>query len=242
MLIGKKMYMKTILVVGCNGQIGQTLIENLNDKYKIIGCDIVVIENCSFEYYMCDASQYEQLEIIFNKNKIDTVINLAGMREVSNIPSLEDYYKMVDCYLNSTYLLLTLMQKYNVKKMILASTNHVTDYYEDNGYSILGREISTKDYPISKGVYGTLKLAAENVCRVFNINYNIKTVVFRIGTYRKHYVDKQVNNRWNRTILKTEDLLRYFEKAIEKDCDFEIYYLVSDNINKPWDTNNLKEL
>lgn len=234
--------MKTILIVGCYGQIGTALIDDFQDKYRIIGCDVVEKKSNTIDYYQCDASHYSQLETIFSENTIDAVINLAGLREMPYIPSLEEYDQMVNCYLNSTFLLLMLMQKYGVKKMILASSNHVTDYYENNGYSTLNRMIRTDDYPISKGVYGTLKLAAENLCRVFNINYNIKSVVFRIATYRNNNENESYDDRWNRTRLSREDMVRYFEKAIEVNCDFCVYYLVSENKDKPWDTTNLKNL
>ena len=199
-------------------------------------------KNIPIKHYICDASQYNQLEIIFKENKIDIVINLAGLQEFPNIPTLVDYYKMVDCYLNSTFLLLTLMKSYGVNKMILASSNHVTDYYEKNGYSTLNREINTNDYPISNGVYGTLKLAAENLCRSFNINYGIQSIAFRIGTYRDSFDSENSCDRWNRTRLEKQDLIKYFEKAIENNCTFDVYYLVSDNENKPWDTSNLIKL
>lgn len=234
--------MKTVFIVGCYGQIGSILIENLKDKYNIIGSDILDQIDASIHYYKCDATKYDQLETIFNTNRIDVVINLTGMVELPYVPSLEDYYMMVDCYLNSTFLLLTLMQKYGVNKMILASSNHVTDYYEKNGNSILNRMINIYDYPISKGVYGTLKLAAENLCRVFYLNFNIHSIAFRIGTYRNKYAKECFEERWNRTLLKTEDLVLYFEKAIEKDCGFKVFYLVSDNKDKPWDTTNLNYL
>ena len=231
--------METLFIAGCYGEIGLSLVECLKSKYHIIGCDIVEKDIKGIVYYKCDASNYDQLDLIFNTHDIDTVINLAGIQEKPNIPSLEDYYKMVDCYLNSTFIILTLMKKHGIKKMILASTNHVTDYYEKDGYSTLNREINTNDYPISTGVYGSIKLAAENICRNFYINYGIKSVIFRIGTYRKNYNDVSFSDRWYRTRITKEDLLKYFEKAIENNNGLRVCYLVSNNKDKPWDTTDL---
>ncbi len=232
--------MKTVLIVGCCGVIGRTLIEHLQDKYTMIGCDIIEEYHQVEKYYQCDISKYDELELVFLENRIDVVIDLAALAETNNIPSIDYYNKMVDCYLNGTFYLLSLMKKYNVKKVILASTNHVTDYYEENGYSLLGREIRTDDYPISKSIYGDLKLAAENYCRSFFYDCGITSVSFRIGTFRIDYEVDHFQDRWNRTVIKTEDLLFYFEKAIEKECKTEVYYLVSDNKNKPWDTSGLE--
>lgn len=234
--------MKTVLIVGCCGLIGRTLVDHLNDSYHLVGCDI--FENCSWieNYYNCDISNYEELENIFSDIKIDAVINLAGMAEAENIPQVALYKKMVDCYLNGTFYLLSLMKKYKVNKFIQASSNHVTDYYEDDGYSILGREIRTDDYPISRSIYGNLKLAAENYCRSFYFECGITSVSFRIGTFRRNYDKDSFKDRWNRTIVKMEDLVYYFKRAIEKECTSEVYYLVSENKDKPWDTSNLREL
>ena len=234
--------MKTVLIVGCHGVIGRQLVGGLGSKYNIIGCDIADACEDVEQYYKCDASDFDQLEPVFSKHKIDAVINLSGIKEMPCIPTLDDYKVMVDTYLNSTFMLLMKMRDHNVKKMVLASTNHVTDRYEEDGYSTLGREISPLDYPISKSVYGTLKLAAEGLCRNFNINYGIQTVALRIGTYRESYDPDDYQDRWDRTRLDTEDMLLYFEKAIEVECEVEVCYLVSENKDKPWDTSTLKKL
>ncbi len=231
--------MKNILMVGCNGVIGRALVNHLKDKYRVIGVDITDDQRLIPDYYKCDASDHSKLKGVFEKEKIDVVINLSGINEVENIPPVQVYNVMVNAYLNSTFNLLTLMKEYGVGKMILASTNHVTDCYEENGYSKLGREINVKDYPASKSIYGSLKFAAESFCKNFYINHGIRSVSFRIATYRDGYDGVTFMDRWNRTRLETVDLVTCFEKAIEKDCECEVYYLVSDNPDKPWDTTDL---
>ena len=234
--------MKTILLVGCYGVIGRTLVKHLKEKYRIIGLDIKDDEGLLSDYYKCDASDYSRLKEVFEKEKFDVVVNLSGINEAENIPSVQIYNVMINAYLNSTFNLLTLMKEYGVKKMILASTNHVTDCYEENGYSKLGREINVKDYPASKSIYGSIKFAAESFCKNFYINYGITSISFRIGTYRDDYSKVEYRERWNRTKIDTDDLVTCFEKAIEKECGCDVYYLVSEYPDKPWDTTDLSML
>ena len=232
---------KTVLMVGCNGEIGRTLYKNLCDKYHWILCDIGENKFCFPNFQQIDVTKKEDVEKIFANNKIDAVVSLAGLQWTPDIPSTDLFEKMEKVYFNSTFYLLDAMRKTGVKKFVFASSNHVTDFFEDNGYSVLGREISIDDYPKSRGIYGTLKLASESLCHNFFVSCGINTVSFRIGTYRSVIDKNKMPDRWNRTILDDDLLVMAFCQAIEKEHAHGLFYLVSDNKNKPWNTESLKD-
>ena len=229
---------KTVLIIGANGEIGVALQEHLARDYRIISSDINENIHHFPDYHRIDAANRDEVVSLFQKEKIDAVVNLAGLPEMEDIPGDEMVEQMINCYFKIPYTLLAAMEKFGVTKFVLASSNHVTGFYEKNGYSSLDREIRSDDYPISISVYGTLKLAAENLCRNYYINCGINTICLRIGSYRRS--EEIMTERWTRTILYTKDMVSYFRGAIETDIGFGIYYAVSENPDKPWYTEDAK--
>ncbi len=125
--------MKKILVTGGAGYIGShTCVELLNAGYEIIVIDnfsnskkdvldkVRKITKKDFEFYECDYTSKEELEEIFSKNDIGTVINFAGYKAVG-----ESVAKPIEYYTNNVYgalNLLEVMKKYNVKNFVFSSS------------------------------------------------------------------------------------------------------------------------
>ena len=132
----------------------------------------VITNNYSLEY--CNLKNIESLDKIFNKNKIDMVINLAGLAGVR--PSLEnplEYEKVnVGGYLN----LLECCKKYRVKKFIQASSSSVYG----NNKVVPFKEVDVVDFAISP--YAATKKSCEVFGHVYFNLYNIDTLQFRFFT------------------------------------------------------------
>ncbi|ERT69940.1 MULTISPECIES: GDP-mannose 4,6-dehydratase [Cetobacterium] len=128
--------------------------------------------NYSLEY--CDLKNIESLDKIFNENKIDMVVNLAGLAGVR--PSLEnplEYEKVnVGGYLN----LLECCKKYGVKKFIQASSSSVYG----NNKVVPFKETDVVDFAISP--YAATKKSCEVFGHVYFNLYNIDTLQFRFFT------------------------------------------------------------
>ena len=120
----------TILVTGGAGYIGShTCVELLNNDYEIIVVDnlsnssiesinrVKELTGKQFKFYKEDLVNYEALNKIFEENTIEAVIHFAGLKAVG-----ESVAKPLMYYHNniiSTLVLCEVMQKRNVKKMIL---------------------------------------------------------------------------------------------------------------------------
>ena len=120
----------TVLVTGGAGYIGShTCVELLNNGYEIIVVDnlsnssvesihrVKEITGKQFKFYKEDLVNYEALNKIFEENTIEAVIHFAGLKAVG-----ESVAKPLMYYQNniiSTLVLCEVMQKRNVKKMIL---------------------------------------------------------------------------------------------------------------------------
>ncbi len=122
-----------ILVTGGLGFIGShTVVELAKENNEIIIVDnlynskIEVLERLEkitgkkFKFYRYDLLNKEDLEKVFEENKIDSVIHFAGYKAVG-----ESVKKPLMYYSNnlmSTLNLLNIMKKYDVKKFIFSSS------------------------------------------------------------------------------------------------------------------------
>ncbi len=160
--------MKNILVTGGTGYIGShTVVELLNLNYNVIIIDnlsnskIVVLDRIEKitgkrpKFYKGDIRSKDDLRKIFNENKIDCVINFAGLKAVG-----ESVKKPLEYYENNIYgsiVLLEEMKKNNVYNFIFSSSATVygdpIDVPVDENSKIGG----------TTNPYGTTKLFIERI-------------------------------------------------------------------------------
>ena len=157
----------SILVTGGAGYIGShTSVELLES-----GEDIVIVDNFSnskpevldkikeitkkdFKFYEVDVLDRENLEKVFEENKIDEVIHFAGLKAVG-----ESVQKPIEYYYNNvtgTLVLLELMRRYNCKKIVFSSSATV--------YGVPKTVPIKEDFPLSTtNPYGSTKLMIEQI-------------------------------------------------------------------------------
>lgn len=123
----------TILVTGGAGFIAShTNIELLNAGYDVIVMDnlcnsskesvarVEQITGKKVKFYEADMRSVEDLERIFSENAIDVIIHFAGLKAVG-----ESCVKPFEYYENNicgTLNIISMMRKYNVKKMVFSSS------------------------------------------------------------------------------------------------------------------------
>ncbi len=157
-----------ILVTGGAGYIGShTAVELLNNNEDLIIIDnfynsksevlerIKKITKKEFKFYEMDYTDKKSLEKVFQENKIDAVIHFAGYKAVG-----ESVEKPIEYYSNNvggTLNLLSVMKKYNVKKIIFSSS--ATVYGTPKTLPIK----ETDDIGGTTNPYGTSKLFIEKI-------------------------------------------------------------------------------
>lgn len=78
----------------------------------------------------------------------------------------------------------------------------MTDVFEKEGESLFGREITTQDYPLSRALYGILKLASENIGHMLTQREALSVINIRIGTVTAYEQNTLENNKRSlKTIL-----------------------------------------
>ena len=123
----------TILVTGGTGYIGSHTVVELQNA----GYDVVVMDNLSnssmkvldrveaitgkkVPFYEADIRKREDHEKIFSQEKIDAVINFAGLKAVGE--SVQKPWEYYENNISGTLVLLDVMRKHNVKNFIFSSS------------------------------------------------------------------------------------------------------------------------
>ena len=156
-----------VLMLGGLGTVGRILQRGLSAEYDVVVSDLPEEASpVAGRYLRLDITKYEDL---VNRVPlgIDAVINLVGLSVKDNIVDAGTLDQMVCAYVSGVHNVLSASIRLGIKRVILASSNRVTEFYEEDGRSSLGREITAEDYPRTRSTYGALKLCAESLGLVF---------------------------------------------------------------------------
>ncbi len=159
-----------ILVTGCCGYIGShTCVELLNNNYEVVGLDnfsnskkdvldkIKQITDKNIKFYEGNMLDKEILNKIFDENDISCVIDFAAYKAVG-----ESVQKPIEYYTNnlsSVLTLLSVMKKYNCKKLVFSSSATV---YGDPEVVPITEDSKTGG---TTNPYGTSKLFVEQILK-----------------------------------------------------------------------------
>ena len=179
-----------ILITGTAGFIGMHLskkllkqghqiigLDNLNDYYDVqLKKDRLEILNKydNFTFYEADLADREAVEAIFEKEKIDVVINLAAQAGVRY--SLENPHAYVDSNLVGFVNILEACRHHEIKHLIYASSSSV---YGAN----VKMPFSTDDavnHPVS--LYAATKKSNELMAHTYSHLFNVPTTGLRFFT------------------------------------------------------------
>jgi UDP-glucuronate 4-epimerase len=180
---------KCVMVTGCAGFIGWKVSQLLMEmKKNVIGVDNInnyydpslkrwrlrsLKKYPGFNFYKVDIGNYKKLKEIFEKNRIDAVVNLAARAGVR--ASVEDPWVYLDTNTKGTLNLLECCKDHKVKKFVLASTSSL--------YASLDmpfRETSRTDTPLAP--YSATKKGAESICHAYHYLYNLDISILRYFT------------------------------------------------------------
>ncbi|MDY6935098.1 MAG: GDP-mannose 4,6-dehydratase [Spirochaetota bacterium] len=181
--------MSLLLITGVAGFIGWKTAQKLLDEgNEIIGIDNVndyydvrlksyrlneLKKNKNFRFLQLDIENIEDMEPLFHNNGIDAVINLAARAGVRY--SMENPHVYMSTNAQGTLNLLELMRKYNIMKMVLASTSSL----------YAGQEMPfSEELPVNTPIspYAASKKAAELMCYTYYYLFGIDISVIRYFT------------------------------------------------------------
>lgn len=243
--------MSTILVTGGSGFIGSNLcqrllelghnvmnLDNFNDFYdpKIKWANIKSAQSHSnYTLIEGDIRDSRVLEKIFNSNTIDIVIHLAAIAGVRK--SISNPSEYVDIDIKGTVNILEYCRKYNIKKLIFASSSSV---YGTNSIPFNEKDcISSQISP-----YAAAKASGELFCKTYSSLYKIPIICLRFfsvyGPRQRpemaiHNFTKLINEgkevviygdgKSKRDYTYIDDIVDGIIASINYNCEFEIFNL-----------------
>lgn len=194
---------KTIFITGCCGYIGShTCVELLNSGYQVIGLDnfsnsspdilnkIWEITGRKINFYEGNMLDQHILEVIFQQNDIDLVIDFAAYKSVGD--SLELPIEYYHNNVSSVLTLLSVMKAYHVQSLIFSSSATV--------YGTSGTIPVTEESPTGNTTnpYGTSKLYVENILQdVYKSDKKWSICIFRyfnpVGAHKSGLIGENMN-------------------------------------------------
>ena len=210
--------MTKILVTGCAGFIGFHVSKMLCDNgYQVVGIDnmndyydvqlkksrVVVLDYYNnFKWSKRDVRELDWLETVFNCDKFDKVIHLAAQAGVRH--SMDHPQDYIDNNITGFLNILECCKKYEVKKLLYASSSSVYGHHVDMPFS--------EDQPcnIPANLYAVTKKCNEGMAYSYNRLYGLNSIGLRFFT---------VYGPWGRPDMA----LFLFTKAIIEGKPIDVY-------------------
>jgi uronate dehydrogenase len=207
-----------IALTGAAGVIGSILARDMDRDLRLL--DIRPAPGCQ----VLDIRDLAAVEAAFTG--VDAVIHLSA------IPTEAPFEDILDHNLRGTYHVLEAARRCGVRRVVFASSNHVTGMY--------GRSDRIgPDEPIRPDtLYGVSKAFGEALGRLYTEKWGVSVVCIRIGSC----LERPLNTRHLATWLSPRDAVALFTAAVDAPVRFSIVYGMSDNTRGWWDMASARAL
>lgn len=219
----------TILLTGGAGFIGSHLAQRLLDDGHSVVCldsldDYYDVEQKldnmhpvrfrpGFSFFRRDIRNRNAVEALFSEHDFDAVVHLAARAGVR--PSVQNPALYVDVNVQGTLVLLEAMQRFGVRKMVMASSSSV---YGDTP-RVPFRETETCDAPLSP--YAASKRAAELLAYTYHNLYNLDIFCLRFFTvYGPRQRPEMAISRFTENILQGEPIDVFGDGSTSRDYTY----------------------
>ena len=151
---------------------------------------------------------------------VDAVVHLGG------VSTEQPWAPILQANIIGVYNLYEAARKQGVKRVVFASSNHVTGYYRQD-------EVIDARNPVRPdGLYGVSKAFGENLSRFYFDRYGIETVCLRIGSCLPAPRDRRMLATW----ISHDDLERLVVACLTAPlAGHTVIFGMSDNTTRWWD-------
>jgi uronate dehydrogenase len=215
-----------VLVTGAAGSIGTVVCSGLVDRgHDVVGLDLSVEpEGFLGPWYTADCADPDAVAAVFadltGSGGLDAVVHLAG------IPQEASLTDELTSHVVTTGALLDAMVAHGVHRMVYASSNHAVGRTPRT--DLLGVDVP----PRPDTFYGTAKVAAEALMRLYVDRYGIDAIATRIGSFLTVPESRRGLSTW----LSHDDAVRMVDACLTApDPGFAVIYGVSANTRGWWD-------
>ena len=223
---------KKVLVTGAAGRIGQVMRTGLRDRYDLRLMYHRTILEAEEGEEVVTGSIADITSMQTAVDGIDAVVHMAGDPEVS-----ATWESVMEKNIQGVYCTYEACKNAGVKRVVFASTNHVTGFYEQEGV------YTTPEMPERPdSFYGASKAFGEDLGRYYVDQFGLEVVCLRIGSFQPETaVTERGSDRILSTWLSHRDCVQLVWRSIEADVRFGIYYGISGNTRGYWDIQNARQ-
>jgi nucleoside-diphosphate-sugar epimerase len=228
------MHKPKVLITGSSGTIGSVLMQHLDKDFELCGVDLCQTE-ANQNLYQANVANYLQiLDVFQNLMPFLYLVHLAADPRVQ-----ADWQSVLMNNIVGTRNVYEAARVCGVRRIVFASTNHVTGIYEQQQVTE-SQMVSIHDPIKPDSDYATSKVFGEALARQYYELYGIQSICLRIGSVLDNDNPGR-SNRYRKTWLSHRDLVQLVSKSLLSDQPFGIYYGVSNNKGRFWDISNARE-
>ena len=213
-----------LLLTGAAGGLGRELRTRLKPHCEVLRVsDLADLGPAGAGEEVVQAPLEDRAAVLSLLDGVSAVVHLGGV-------SVETPFDpILQANIVGTYNLYEAARKHGVRRVVFASSNHVTGFYRQD------EVISAADPLRPDGLYGVSKAFGENLARFYFDRYGIETVALRIGSSFPAPKDRRMLATW----MSFDDLERLVVASLTAPLvGFSIIYGASDNRTKWWDNTS----
>lgn len=219
---------KCLLLTGAAGGLGRVLRPRLKARCTTLRVsDIAELGAAAPGEELVPAPLEDRAAMLALLEGVDAVVHLGGV-------SIEKPFDVIlPANIVGAYNLYEAARKQGTKRIVFASSNHVTGFYRQD-------EVIDATMPMRPdGNYGLSKAFGENLAQLYWDRWGIETVSLRIGSSTPEPIDRRMLATW----LSHDDLERLVVAALTAPIvRHTVVYGLSDNTTAWWDNTPAKHL
>jgi uronate dehydrogenase len=217
-----------LLLTGAAGALGRMLRPRLKAHCQTLRVsDISELEAAKTGEELMSVALQDAPAVDKLLEGVDGVVHLGGV-------SIErPFDEILPANIVGMYNLYEAARKNGTRRIVFASSNHVTGFYKQS-------ETVSPTMPVRPdGYYGLSKAFGENIARFYFDRYGIETVCLRIGSSYPEPKDRRMLATW----LSYDDLERLVVASLSSPVvGFSVIYGMSDNPLVWWDNATAKHI
>ncbi|HDS1816271.1 TPA: NAD(P)-dependent oxidoreductase [Pseudomonas putida] len=211
-----------LLLTGAAGGLGQILREALQAHANVIrASDISAMAPAAGgheEVISCNLA--DKAGVLALAQGVDAIVHLGG------ISTERAFEEILDANIRGTFHVYEAARKHGIKRVVFASSNHVTGFYSQD------EQVDAQSVRRPDCYYGLSKSYGEDLATFYFHRYGIETVSLRIGSSFPAPRNVRMLSTW----LSYADLAHLVERALlAENVGHTVVYGVSANRELWWD-------
>ena len=216
-----------LLLTGAAGGVGKTirpLLHSLADQVRLSDLAQAIDGGA-----LGAAAEFEQLVAcdLADRAAVDALV--AGCDAIVHLGGVSverPFEEILEGNIKGVFHIYEAARRHRVKRVIFASSNHVTGYYRQD------QQIDTRDLRRPDGYYGLSKSYGEDMAQFYFDRYGVETVSIRIGSIFPEARDRRMMASW----MSVDDFMQLLQRALfAPGVGHTVVYGMSANAHTWWD-------